>query len=117
MTDQVLETWQINNRINLRLIDRISDAGMRSTLSRRGGRNVVRQFVRLHNVCMWHLSRRAKPLMSGAHTSATDDEFDRRGLAATLESHHRGSILPALKQCGHRLDSATPYGLWDWDRL
>jgi hypothetical protein len=38
---QVLETWRTNNRINLFLIDQISDEGMQCTLSKRGGRNVV----------------------------------------------------------------------------
>jgi uncharacterized damage-inducible protein DinB len=32
------------------------------------------------------------------------------------ESHHRGNILLTLKQCGHNLDNATKYAIWDWDR-
>lgn len=39
MTEQILEAWRINNRIKLRLIERISAPGMRCTLSQRGGRN------------------------------------------------------------------------------
>jgi uncharacterized damage-inducible protein DinB len=47
----------------------------------------------------------------------------RKGLATTLayfvahESHHRGSILLTLKQCGHKLDQKTSYAIWDWDRI
>jgi len=41
MTDQTLEAWRIDNRINLRLIERIGGTGMRCTLSQRGGRNVA----------------------------------------------------------------------------
>ncbi len=33
------------------------------------------------------------------------------------ESHHRGSMLLTLKTCGHKVDQATAYGIWDWDRL
>jgi uncharacterized damage-inducible protein DinB len=33
------------------------------------------------------------------------------------ESHHRGSILLTLKQCGHPLDQKIRYGIWDWDRI
>ena len=155
MTEQILEAWRINNRINLRLIERISDAGMRCTLSPRGGRNVVRQFAHLHYVRVYQLTKRAKPLAQGARTFATYDEPDRRTLAAALqdssqrieqwirlasegaagirtfkrglvptvayliahESHHRGSILLTLKQCGHPIDSTTRYGIWDWDRI
>ncbi|MCZ6776596.1 MAG: hypothetical protein O7D34_09080 [Ignavibacteria bacterium] len=85
MTDQIVEAWQINNRINLRLIARISDAGMRCTLSQRGGRNVVRQFAHLHNNRIWHLQRRAKALAKGAHLFSTYDEPDRRTLVKALE--------------------------------
>ena|SRR5437870_358870 len=46
----LLERWRLNNAINLRLIDAISDAGMTSTMSTRGGRDVARQFVHLHDV-------------------------------------------------------------------
>ena len=37
MVEQMLEAWHTNNRINLFLIDHISDEGLRCTLSARGG--------------------------------------------------------------------------------
>ena len=33
------------------------------------------------------------------------------------ESHHRGSILLTLKQCGHGLDQTDRYAIWDWDKI
>ncbi|MBV8809153.1 MAG: hypothetical protein JO033_10810 [Acidobacteriaceae bacterium] len=48
-TEGLVEAWRVNNRINLFLLDRITDAGMASTTSTRGGRNVARQFAHLHN--------------------------------------------------------------------
>ncbi len=45
----LLAAWQANNRINLYLIDKIDEAGLRSTTSTRGGRDVARQFAHLHN--------------------------------------------------------------------
>src|SRR5262245_52131586 len=63
--DQILETWRINNRINLLLIDRISDEGWTSTMSARGGRDVARQFAHLHNVRMGWLEVCAKDLLKG----------------------------------------------------
>ena len=47
----------------------------------------------------------------------------KRGLATTLaylvahESHHRGSILLTLKQCGHAVPADIRMGIWDWDRV
>ena len=46
----------------------------------------------------------------------------KRGFSTTLsyfvahESHHRGSILLTIKTCGHKLDKASSYAIWDWDR-
>ena len=155
MLDQFLEAWNTNNRINLFLIDKISAPGMKSTLSKRGGRDVAAQFAHMHNNRVWHLERRAKDLAEGlvifeTKTSPSkaalkkamkasanaigrfmQDLVDgkpkrrgfKKGLPATLayfvahESHHRGSILLTLKECGHKLDNATSYKIWDWDRI
>ncbi len=89
MIDQILEAWRTNQRINLRLIDKISDDGMRCTLSKRGGRNVVRQFAHLHYVRVLQLQSRASVLAKGARTFATHDEPDRKTLKAALEDSSR----------------------------
>lgn len=75
--DELLEAWRTNNRINLLLIDHISDEGMKCTLSKRGGRNVVRQFCHLHNVRVWHLEARAKELSKGLYKFETEEEPDK----------------------------------------
>ena len=85
MLDQIVEAWRINNRVNLLLIARISDEGLRCTLSTRGGRNVVRQFAHLHNNRIWHLQKRAKQLAEGAHLFETQDEPDRTTLTEALK--------------------------------
>lgn len=46
----------------------------------------------------------------------------RKGVFTTLayfvahESHHRGSILLTLKQCGHMPPKDVVYGIWGWDQ-
>jgi uncharacterized damage-inducible protein DinB len=155
LVDQLVEAWRVNNRINLFLIDRISDAGMACTLSKRGGRNVVRQFTHLHNVRVWHLQGRARDLATGLYVFKTGEQPTRKKLKDHLnasskqietfivectagvprrrppkrgigvmvgyfishESHHRGSILLTLKTCGHRVDQASSYAIWEWDRM
>lgn len=85
MIEDVVEAWHINQRVNVRLIDAISDEGMQCTLSRRGGRNVTRQFAHLHNNRIRHLQRRAKVLAEGARVFETHEEPSRRRLKAALE--------------------------------
>lgn len=84
MIDEVVQAWQVNNRINLLLIRQISAAGMKASLSSRGGRTVARQFAHLHNNRIWQLQRRAKALAEGAHLFDTHDEPNRRALSREL---------------------------------
>jgi hypothetical protein len=62
---ELIEAWQTNHRVNLFLIEGISEEGLRSSLSTRGGRDVARQFAHLHNNRIWHLEKRAKDLAAG----------------------------------------------------
>ncbi len=153
--EQLLEAWRTNNHINLFLIDKISDEGMKCTLSTRGGRNVVRQFCHVHNNRVYQLENRAKDLAAGLYKFETKEEPAKKRLKECLEasaerietffadcaarvpkrrgfkkgviahlgylvaheSHHRGNILLTLKQCGHNLDQATRYAIWNWDKI
>ena len=71
MKADLLEAWRTNNRINLFLIERISKEGMACSMSKRGGRDVARQFAHLHNVRVWHLQKRAKDLAVGLEVFPT----------------------------------------------
>ena len=153
--EQLLETWRTNNRINLFLIDYISDEGMKCTLSKRGGRNVVRQFAHVHNQRVYHLDGRTKGLSKGLKKFPSSEEPDKvklkkylvessekiviyieqsmagsskhrpfkKGIISTVgyfiahESHHRGSILLTLKECGHKLDQKVQSAIWNWDKM
>ena len=51
--EQLIETWQINNRVNLYLLDAIDDEHLIDSLASKG-RNVAEQFAHMHNVrLMW----------------------------------------------------------------
>ena len=32
------------------------------------------------------------------------------------DAHHRGSVLLTLKLSGHKVDTATQYGIWEWEK-
>ena len=50
MLDQLVESWQINHRVTLKLLDALSDEALKATLSTRGGRDVARQLAHVHEV-------------------------------------------------------------------
>lgn len=50
MLDQLVEAWQINHRVTLRLLSALSEEALRATLSTRGGRDVARQLAHVHEV-------------------------------------------------------------------
>jgi uncharacterized damage-inducible protein DinB len=155
MVDQMLEAWHTNNRINLFLLAQITDEGLRCSLSKRGGRDVARQFAHMHDIRVWALQTRAKDLARGLEVFASKESPHRDTLKSALssscdaiglfladlvagkpkrrgikkgwvshlsyfiahESHHRGSIILTLKQCGHPLDQETRYAIWNWDKI
>ncbi len=89
LTDQLLQVWRTNDRINTMLIDAIDDEGLLCTLSTRGGRSVGRQFAHLHYVRIHHLQRRAKALAEGAELFESKAEPERAALSAALQDSSR----------------------------
>ncbi len=60
--NQIIETWRIHNRINLFVIENIPDDALEATLSKRGGRDIARQFAHMHMARFWRLEAFAKKL-------------------------------------------------------
>ena len=50
MLEQLVESWQINHRATLKLLNALSEEALRATLSKRGGRDVARQLAHVHEV-------------------------------------------------------------------
>ena len=99
MKEQLLDTWQINNRMNLLLMDHITDTGMQKSLSTRGGRTVYLQWVHVHNVrmqwlevCAKDIFKKHKVIPARLSHSGGDKEaaFDRKGLRKAFEDSARG---------------------------
>jgi hypothetical protein len=101
MKDQLIDTWQINNRMNLLLMDNISDAGMQKSLSTRGGRTVSLQLVHVHNVRMEGRKSAPKTFFPLTEPSGQDPvekykvpdkeaAFDRKVLRKAFEDSAKG---------------------------
>jgi uncharacterized damage-inducible protein DinB len=85
MLDELVEAWRINNRVNLRLLEAIGEDALLDTLSRRGGRNVAREFAHVQFVRAFQLRKRAKSLASGVRVFAPASSPGRGALKAALE--------------------------------
>ncbi|MBU0561823.1 MAG: hypothetical protein KKD86_17550 [Bacteroidetes bacterium] len=84
MKDQIIESWFINNRVNLMILDAVSDEGLNCTLSKRGGRNVAMQFAHLHNVRLWRIEAYAKEFMKGQFKIDREKPIDKSLLQKRL---------------------------------
>lgn len=63
-TSQLLETWEIHNRINLYVLDAITPEGLKAQ-SPAKGRTVGELFAHLHNVRLMWLKAAAPDLLQG----------------------------------------------------
>jgi uncharacterized damage-inducible protein DinB len=90
MKEQLLDTWRTNNKMNLLLMNNITDAGMQKTLSSRGGRTVYLQLVHVHNVRMQWLEICAKDIFKKYKVLDKETKFDRKGLQKSFEESAQG---------------------------
>lgn len=90
MKEQLLDTWNIHNKMNLLLMDNITDAGMQKTLSTRGGRTVYQQFIHIHNVRMQWLEICAKDIFKKYKVLDKEAAFDRKLLKKNFEDSAKG---------------------------
>ncbi|MGD8427481.1 MAG: DinB family protein [Balneolaceae bacterium] len=77
MVHQFIETWRINNRVNLLLLDEIGDNGLYTTLSDRDGSTPAEQFVHLHNVRLWKIDKLGNGMSNKQETLSPKKELDK----------------------------------------
>ena len=88
-SNQLLETWQINNRVNLYLLEAVTPENLSAALSSKG-RNAGEQFAHIQNVRLMWLKQAAPELLENQikieKENAGDKDLLRNALADSAEA-------------------------------
>jgi uncharacterized damage-inducible protein DinB len=91
MLEQLVEAWQINHRVTLKLLDALTDDALQATLSTRGGRDVTRQLAHLHEVRAGHAEVTSKTNRNAKLPHfAKDQSPTKKQLRSALEASAKG---------------------------
>lgn len=71
--EQIIETWYINHRTNLMLINALTEEALDFTTSKRGGGTVGHQLAHMYNVRFWKLEKYDKSLITELTTITAED--------------------------------------------
>ncbi len=86
MDDQIIETWHINHRINLYLLDALSPEALTSKLPSARTRTVARMFVHMHHSRLGRIEASMSDLMAGqVKFDKKADVLDKARLRRALE--------------------------------
>jgi uncharacterized damage-inducible protein DinB len=80
----IIESWNINNRINIYLLDAIDEANLGS-VSASKGRNVGEQFAHMNNVRLMWLKVAEPDLLKGLTKIDKETKISKKLLSAELE--------------------------------
>lgn len=70
---QILDTWFINHRTNLILLNHLTEEALMLTTSKRGGGSVGHQLAHIYNVRFWKLEKYDKKLIQDYSTIKAED--------------------------------------------
>ncbi|WP_298301949.1 DinB family protein [Hydrotalea sp.] len=73
LQQQIVDTWFIHHRINVMLIEALTDEALMFTTSKRGGGSVGHQLAHMYNVRFWKLERMHQPWVAHLNTIKADD--------------------------------------------
>lgn len=95
LSEQIVETWEIHNRINLYLLAAIADDALQTSPAGGKGRSVGENFAHMHNVRLMWLGSAAPDLQAGLVKIDKGQADDRSVIAAALSASGQaiGSLL------------------------
>jgi uncharacterized damage-inducible protein DinB len=109
---QLLETWDIHNRINIYLLDAIEPEYL-SDVSATKGRNVGEQFAHLHNVRLMWLKQSAPELMSGLERIEKENALNQPLLRRSItdSGHSINELLKKSLEAGGKIKGFKPHAI------
>jgi len=81
----IIETFEINNRINLYLLNEIEEAWL-TDIAASKGRNTGEQFAHIHNVRLMWLKAAAPELLAGLNKIEKENGINKKQLAKELNN-------------------------------
>ena len=108
--NQLLETWEIHNRINLYLLDAVDPQSLGSHSASKG-RSVGEQFAHVHNVRLMWLKSAAPELLQGLNKLEGDQANDKKLLAKSLTDSGKaiGALLAQSVEAGGKVKGFKPH--------
>ena len=108
--NQLVETWQIHDRINLYLLDAI-DAQSLGSHSASKGRSVGEQFAHIHNVRLMWLKSAAPELLKDLVKVENEQANDKKLLAKSLTDSGKAiaSLLTQSLETGGKVKGFKPH--------
>jgi uncharacterized damage-inducible protein DinB len=110
LENQIIETWNINNRINLYLLEAIPPAALNDASASKG-RTVAQQVAHLHNVRMMWLKASAPELLEGLEKIEKETAADKKVLARSLKASGVAmeTLLKKSLENGGRIKGFKPH--------
>jgi uncharacterized damage-inducible protein DinB len=110
LPDQFLETWNIQARINLYLLESIEPAALTS-YSASKGRSIGEQFAHIHNVRLMWLKAAAPELLQGLAKIENHQAKDKKLLQKSLTESGRvmGTLLGQAAAAGGKVKGFKPH--------
>jgi uncharacterized damage-inducible protein DinB len=110
LENQIIDTWDIHNRINLYLLDAIPAAAL-SDISASKGRTVADQLAHLHNVRLMWLKVAGPDLLKGLEKIEKEASADKKLLARRLKESGQaiGALLKKSIENGGKVKGFKPH--------
>jgi len=108
--NQLVETWQIHDRINLYLLDAV-EAQSLSSHSASKGRSVGEQFAHIHNVRLMWLKSAAPELLKSLAKIENEQGNDKKLLAKSLTDSGKAisTLLAQSLEAGGKVKGFKPH--------